>query len=73
MVSLLVNVVQNTTIAALIGVGEVLETGNRGTERLLFATGEPHALAIFGFVMLMFFVISFPLTRLAGYLERRLI
>jgi polar amino acid transport system permease protein len=73
MVSLLVNVVQNTTIAALIGVGEVLETGNRSTERLLFSTGDSHAFAIFGFVMVMFFVISFPLTRLAGYLERRLI
>jgi ABC-type amino acid transport system permease subunit len=28
---------------------------------------------IFGFVLLVFFVISFPLTRLAAYLERRLI
>ena len=27
---------------------------------------------IFGFVMLVFFVISFPLTRLSAYLERRL-
>jgi hypothetical protein len=27
---------------------------------------------IFGFVMLVFFVISFPLTRLSAYLEKRL-
>jgi hypothetical protein len=34
--------------------------------------GEIHAVEIFGFVMVLFFVISFPLTRLAAYLERRL-
>jgi hypothetical protein len=28
---------------------------------------------IFGFVMLVFFLISFPLTRLAAYLEKRLV
>jgi polar amino acid transport system permease protein len=72
-VSLLVNVVQNTTIAALIGVAETLETGNRSVERLTFTTGEPHAFAIFSFVLLIFFLISFPLTRLAAYLERRLV
>jgi polar amino acid transport system permease protein len=73
LVSLLVNVVQNTTIAAIIGVAEVLETGQRSVERLTLAEGNPHAFAIYGGVMVTFFVISFPLTRLAAYLERRLI
>jgi His/Glu/Gln/Arg/opine family amino acid ABC transporter permease subunit len=73
LIGLLVNVIQNTTIAGLIGVGEGLETGNRSTERLLFATGSSHALAIFGLVMAFFFVISFPLTRLAAFLEKRLV
>jgi polar amino acid transport system permease protein len=73
MIGLLVNVVQNTTIAGLIGVGEVLETANRSTERLLFATGSSHALAIYVFVMAVFFAISFPLTRLAAFLEKRLV
>ena len=72
MIGLLVNVIQNTTIAALIGVGEVLETANRSTERLLFATGSSHAFAIFSYVMVVFFLISFPLTRLAAFLEKRL-
>jgi His/Glu/Gln/Arg/opine family amino acid ABC transporter permease subunit len=72
MIGLLVNGIQNTTIAGLIGVGEVLETGNRSTERLLFATGSSHALPIFFFVMAVFFLISFPLTRLAALLEQRL-
>jgi polar amino acid transport system permease protein len=73
LVSLLVNVIQNTTIAAVIGVAETLEAGNRQTERLLFATSSSHSLEIFGGVMAIFFVISFPLTRLAAYLERRLV
>jgi His/Glu/Gln/Arg/opine family amino acid ABC transporter permease subunit len=73
LVSLQVNVIQNTTIAAVIGVAEVLEAGNRSVERLTFSTPESHAFEIFAGVMAIFFVISFPLTRLAAYLERRLV
>ena len=47
-------------------------TGNQSTERLLYSTGNSHAFAIFAFVMAVFFAISFPLTRLAAFLERRL-
>jgi len=73
MVGLLVNVIQNTTIASLIGVAEVLETGTRSTERLGYATGNSHFFAIYGCVMIIFFVISFPLTRVGSLLERRLV
>jgi His/Glu/Gln/Arg/opine family amino acid ABC transporter permease subunit len=79
MVGLLVNIIQNTTIAYVIGVSEVLETGNRQFENVTFGlTGEDIApdyavFMIFGFVMLLFFVISFPLTLLARYLEHRLV
>jgi His/Glu/Gln/Arg/opine family amino acid ABC transporter permease subunit len=73
MVSLLANVIQNTTIAAVIGVAEVLETGNRQVERLTYTTFESHAFEIFAGVMAIFFVISFPLTMLARHLERRLV
>jgi len=72
LVGLLVNIIQNTTIAYVIGVSEVLETANRQFENLTLA-GDGHPFAIFGFVLLVFFLISFPLTRLAAYLERRLI
>jgi polar amino acid transport system permease protein len=72
MVGLLVNVIQNTTIASVIGVAEVLETANRQFENLTLA-GDGHPIAIFGFVMVIFFAISFPLTRLAAFLERRLV
>jgi His/Glu/Gln/Arg/opine family amino acid ABC transporter permease subunit len=73
MVSLLVNVIQNTTLASIIGVSEVLQTGQRSVERLQLSTGDPHSLEIYTGILVVFFVISFPLTRLAAYLERRLV
>ncbi len=73
LVGLLVNVLQNTTIASIIGVTELLATGQRSTERLAYSSGDSHALAIYGALMGAFFAISFPLTRLAIFLERRLV
>jgi polar amino acid transport system permease protein len=73
LVSLLANVIQNTTIASLIGVAELLSTGQRSVERLQFSSPHSHAFAIYGAIMLGFFMISFPLTRLAIFLERRLV
>ena len=73
LVGLLVNVIQNTTVAFVIGVAEILQAGQRQVERLTLETGDPHAFEIFGAVMIAFFLISFPLTRLAAYLERRLV
>jgi len=81
-VSLLVNIIQNTTLAQVLGAAELLETGERSVERLTapsvgpngeFIPGEVHAFEIYGAVMVVFFLISFPLTRLAAYLERRLV
>jgi len=76
-VSLLVNIIQNTTIAQVIGAAELLETGERSVERLTspppIGLGEIHAFEIYAAVMAVFFLISFPLTRLAAYLEKRLI
>jgi polar amino acid transport system permease protein len=73
LVSLLANIIQNTTIASLIGVTELLATGQRSVERLQFTTGDSHAFAIYAAVMACFFLITFPLTRLAIVLERRLV
>ena len=71
-VSLLVNIIQNTTIAQVIGAAELLETGERSVERLTFSTLDSHAIEIYAAVAAVFFIISFPLTRLAAYLEKRL-
>jgi len=77
LVSLLVNILQTTTIAQVIGAAELLETGERSVERLTApppaGLGEIHAIEIYGAVAVVFFLISFPLTRLAAYLERRLV
>jgi polar amino acid transport system permease protein len=73
MVGLLVNIIQNTTIAFVIGVNEFLQAGNRQFENLTTQTGNGHPFTIFGFVLVVFFIISFPLTLVARYLERRLV
>jgi polar amino acid transport system permease protein len=76
LVGLLVNIIQNSTLAQVIGGLELLEAGERQTERLAaippIGLGEYHGFEIFAFVAVIFFAISFPLTRLAAYLERRL-
>jgi polar amino acid transport system permease protein len=78
MVGLLVNIIQNTTIASVIGLNEFLQAGTRQFENVSSGlTGQVAPdyapFMIFGFVMLVFFAISFPLTRLAAYLEKRLV
>ena len=77
LVSLLVNVIQNTTLAALVGVTEVLFAAKQQVERLAAPPPagvlEQHGFAIYAGVLVAFFLVSFPLTRLAAYLERRLV
>src|SRR6186713_1755014 len=64
LVSLVVNIIQNTTIAFVIGVNETLQAGTRQFENLTAQTGDGHPFVIFGFVALIFFCLSFPLTML---------
>ncbi|HUQ23053.1 MAG TPA: amino acid ABC transporter permease [Gaiellaceae bacterium] len=75
-VSLLVNIIQNSTLAQTIGGLEILGAGARQSERLTSfppaGIGEIHAAEIFAGVAVLFFLISFPLTRLAAMLEKRL-
>jgi His/Glu/Gln/Arg/opine family amino acid ABC transporter permease subunit len=77
MVSLLVNVIQNSTLAGLIGAVELLFAAKIQVERLAGpppgGLAEVHAVEIYGGLMVVFFLISFPLTRLAAYLEKRLV
>jgi polar amino acid transport system permease protein len=76
-VSLLVNIIQNSTLAQVIGGLELLEAAERQNERIAaippIGLGEIHSFEIFGAVAIMFFLISFPLTRLAAMLEKRLV
>src|SRR5215204_1782463 len=69
LVSLLAGIIQNTTLASVIGASELLYTGKQQVERITApppaGIGEIHAIEIYGAVMIVFFCISFPLTRLA--------
>ena len=77
LVSLLVGIIQNTTLAQVIGATELLFAGKIQYERIAtpppVGLGEIHAIEIYGAIAVVFFAISFPLTRLAAYLERRLV
>jgi His/Glu/Gln/Arg/opine family amino acid ABC transporter permease subunit len=77
MVSLLVGVIQNSTLAGLIGAVELLFAAKIQYERIAgpppAGLAEQHAIEIFGGLLVVFFLISFPLTRLGAYLERRLV
>jgi polar amino acid transport system permease protein len=77
LVSLLAGIIQNTTLAGVLGAGELLESGKRSVERLSApppsGVNEIHAFEIYGAVMVVFFLLSFPLTRLAAFLETRLV
>ena len=77
LVSLLVNIIQNTTLVGVIGGLDLLEAGKRQNERLAafppVGVGESHAFEILIAIAALFFCLSFPLARLAAYLEKRLV
>jgi len=77
LVGLLVGIILNTTLVQILGGAELLEAGERMVERTgaypPIGRGEIRAFEIYGAIMVLFFVMCFPLTRLAAYLERRLV
>src|SRR5437763_1013953 len=72
-VSLRVNVIQNTTLAALVSVTEVLFAAKQQVERLAAPPPagllQQHGFAIYAAVLVFFFVVSFQLLRLAALLQ----
>src|SRR5262249_46832979 len=76
MVSLDVNIIQNSTLAGVIGGLEILQAGQRQSERITavppIGLGEIHAVEIFARAAALFFVISFPLTLLSADLWKSL-
>jgi polar amino acid transport system permease protein len=77
LVGLIVGIILNTTLIQVIGGSELLETAEQSIERLgsppPVGLLDPHAFEILGAVAVVFFLICFPLTRLAAYLERKLV
>ncbi|QFR01621.1 amino acid ABC transporter permease [Streptomyces phaeolivaceus] len=71
LVNLVVDLIQATTLASLIGVIDVLQRSRQAVEFYQLSSGEGHAVPIFTGVLAVFFLLCFPLTRLAARLERR--
>ena len=72
LVGLVVNLIQQTSLAAVIGLLDILEASQRSIERLTLTGGGGHAVPILGAVLAVFFVVCLPLTMLSRWLERRL-
>ena len=70
-VNLIVDLIQATTLASLIGVVEVLQRSRQAVEYYQLSAGDGHAAPIFAGVLLFFFVICYPLTVLARRMEIR--
>ena len=64
--------IQASTLTSIVGVTDLLGAARQMIERLGYIGGDSHAIAIYGAVLLLFFLVCYPLTLLAGYLERRL-
>jgi len=72
LIGLVVNLTQQTSLAAVIGLVDILEASQRSIERLTLSGGSTHAVPILGAVLAVFFVICLPLTMLSRWYERRL-
>jgi His/Glu/Gln/Arg/opine family amino acid ABC transporter permease subunit len=72
LVGLVVNLTQQTSLATVIGVLDVLQASQRSIERLTLSSGATHAAPILGAVLVVYFVICLPLTLLSRRLERSL-
>lgn len=70
-VGLVVNLIQQTSLAAVIGLLDILEAAQRSIERLTLS-GSTHAVPILAAVLIVFLLMCLPLTVLSRYLERRL-
>lgn len=73
LVSFLAHLIQNSTLAGLIGVTEILAAGKYSIGRLTIEQGQPHAAAIYAAAGFAFFLICFPLSRWAMRLEKKLV
>ena len=70
--NMLTSMIHGTSLAAQLGVLELLEASRRSSQRLVLEDGDSHALAIFAAVLVVFFLICYPLVSFSRRLERRL-
>ena len=72
MVGLLANLIQSSALAAVVGAFELLQSARRSIERLTVETGNSEAIPILMAVLLVYFLLCFPLSRMSNRMERSL-
>ncbi|HLQ34973.1 MAG TPA: amino acid ABC transporter permease [Chloroflexota bacterium] len=72
LVSLLANLIQSTSLAAVIGAFELLQAARRSIERLTVDTGNSEAIPILAAVLIVYFILCFPLAQASRRLEASL-
>ena len=72
LVSFLANLIQCTSLAAVIGGFELLQSARRSIERLTVETGNSEAIPILAAVLIVYFILCFPLAQVARRMERSL-
>jgi polar amino acid transport system permease protein len=71
LVGILVSLIQATSLSSAIGAVDLLESVHRSVSRLTIGTGHSHAFPIYAVVLLIYFLLCFPLTLWSRRLERR--
>ncbi len=69
-INLMTRMIKTTSLIVLIGVVEVLKVGQQIIEANRY-TAPSGALWIYGTIFFLYFIVCFPITRLAGRLEKR--
>ena len=70
-VNLLTRMIKTTSLVVLIGVVEVVKVGKQIIDANRYTTPSS-AIWVYGMIFLLYFMICFPFSKIAGILERRL-
>ncbi|WGF87400.1 amino acid ABC transporter permease [Marinivivus vitaminiproducens] len=70
---LFVLLIQSTSVAAIIGDLELLRSGQIAIERATLMTGQSPAFAVYGCILVLYFIVCWCLTRFAKWLELKLV
>jgi polar amino acid transport system permease protein len=69
-INLVTRVIKTTSILLMIGVGEMIKVGTQVIENYAI-TVPTAALWVYGFIFILFFILCYPLSKIADYLEKK--
>ena len=70
LVNILANLIQATSLASAVGAVDMLEAVKRASVNLTFMYGDAHSFVVYGVVMIVYFLLCFPLSLLAKRMDR---